>query len=212
MQKSDTIGALAAALAKAQAALPSAVKDAVNPHFRSKYADLAAIWQAARKPLADNGLSVVQLPTEAGDGKIGLTYILMHTSGEWISDTVSSPIVKNDPQGVGSALTYLRRYSLAALVGIVADEDDDGNAASQAPRDTERTQGAAYQAQPATNGNGGSPVTPKQANTLIGLWSRGKFEGELDTWIQESYNCTIYELTTKQASNAIEALQQPVKK
>lgn len=132
--QSDSIKELATALAKAQATIQPASKNATNPHFRSKYADLGAIWDACRKPLADNGLSVVQMPTDSGDGRVALTTMLLHTSGEYISSTCSTRLQKDDAQGVGSALTYLRRYALAAMVGIVADEDDDGNAASQPQR------------------------------------------------------------------------------
>jgi hypothetical protein len=130
--KSETIKELATALAKAQAEMPAAIKDKNNPAFKgTKYADLGAIWDACRGVLTSNGLSVMQMPEEAGDGRVGLTTILLHASGEYIGNSISTRIVKDDPQGVGSGLTYLRRYALAAFVGVVADEDDDGNAASQ---------------------------------------------------------------------------------
>jgi hypothetical protein len=106
----------------------------VNPHFRSKYADLGAVWEACRDALTANGLSVMQMPVDVADGRVGLTTMLLHESGEFVSSTVSTPLTKNDAQGVGSALTYLRRYALAAMVGVVADEDDDGNAATAAPK------------------------------------------------------------------------------
>ncbi len=134
MQKSETLGELAKALAKAQAAIQPAPKDTSNPFFKSKYADLPAVWRACREPLASNGLSVVQMPADSSEGRIALTTMLLHTSGEYITSTVSTKIAKDDPQGVGSALTYLRRYALAAMVGIVADDDDDGNAASIQPQ------------------------------------------------------------------------------
>lgn len=134
MEMSEQINELAAALAKAQAAMKPAAKDSENPHFRSKYADLASIWEACRKPLTDNGLSIVQAPADAGDGVVSLRTLLLHSSGQWMATTVSARLTKNDAQGVGSALTYLRRYSLAGMVGVVADEDDDGNAASAGPQ------------------------------------------------------------------------------
>ncbi len=134
MQKSETIAELAKALAKAQAAIQPAPKDTSNPFFKSKYADLPAVWRACREPLAANGLSVVQMPADSTEGRIALTTMLLHSSGEYITSTVSTKIAKDDPQGVGSALTYLRRYALAAMVGIVADDDDDGNAASTPPQ------------------------------------------------------------------------------
>ena len=130
MRKSDSIDALAAALAKAQAKIESATKSAKNPFYKSSYADLPAVWEACRKPLTDNGLSVVQLTDTSENGTV-LESVLMHSSGQWISCHYPIKPVKDDPQSMGSALTYSRRYSLMALVGIVADfEDDDGNAAS----------------------------------------------------------------------------------
>lgn len=136
MNTSEQINELAAALAKAQAAIQPASKDKTNPAFRSRYADLASVWDACRAALAENGLSVVQIPTDAGEGRIGLITTLLHSSGQWISGLLVLPLVKNDPQGAGSALTYARRYALSAMVGVVADEDDDGNSASgrQAPQ------------------------------------------------------------------------------
>lgn len=125
---------LAAALAKAQGQLKAAIKDATNPHFKSSYADLASVWEACRKPLSDNGLSVVQVPVEAPAGYVGLRTVLLHSSGQSISEVFYMPVSQpNNPQSVGSALTYARRYALSAYVGI-APEDDDGNSASPGPR------------------------------------------------------------------------------
>ena len=116
---------LAAALAKAQGAMNNASMNRINPHFKSKYADLAALWDAVRKPLSDNGLSVVQI---IRDGS--LHTMLLHTSGQRLCSDYPLPATAR-PQEMGSALTYARRYSLSALVGIAADEDDDANAASR---------------------------------------------------------------------------------
>jgi hypothetical protein len=131
MLQSESIGKLAEAVAKAQGVMESAVKDSKNPFFKSSYSSLAAVWSACRKPLSDNGLSVVQtteyLP-ESPDMVIVDTR-LCHSSGEWIQGRLSMKPVKADPQGIGSCLTYARRYALSAMVGI-APEDDDGNAAT----------------------------------------------------------------------------------
>lgn len=125
------IGALYAALAKAQAAITHAKKGKENPFFKSSYADLAAIYDACRKQLSDNGLSVLQILHEAETG-LQLITILGHSSGHEIRSAMKIQPVKNDPQGVGSAITYARRYALAAIVGVAAeDEDDDGNEASK---------------------------------------------------------------------------------
>jgi hypothetical protein len=129
MQKSESIAALAAALAKAQGEMENAGKNSVNPHFRSKYADLAEIINTVRPVLAKHGLSVTQFPSF--DGTLAhVETIIAHQSGEWMSGTTSSPVQKADPQGIGSATTYLRRYSLAAVCNL-AQEDDDANAATK---------------------------------------------------------------------------------
>ena len=130
MKHSESIALLAGALAKAQLQIEPASKNATNPHFRSHYADLASIWDACRGPLNTNGLSIVQFPCDGEVGRTGLCTMLLHSSGEYISEVVTTRSQKDDPQGLGSALTYLRRYALAAVVGVTATEDDDGNAAS----------------------------------------------------------------------------------
>lgn len=129
MNQSESIKELAAALSKAQGVMAPAAKDTNNPFFKTRYADLASIWEAARKPLADNGLAVCQT-TSMTDGEVHLITTLMHTSGEWITGELSLPPTKRDPQGYGSAITYMRRYALAAIVGV-SPEDDDGNDGSK---------------------------------------------------------------------------------
>lgn len=126
---SDGVNELFEALSKAQGQMRNASLNCVNPFFKSKYADLAQIIDTIRKPLADNGLSFVQLPVSS-DGKIGVITRLGHSSGQWIQSVLMLRPVKDDPQGLGSALTYARRYSLSSVVGISADADDDGNSAS----------------------------------------------------------------------------------
>jgi hypothetical protein len=129
MRASEQLNELAGALSKAQAMLRGAVKDSTNPHFKSRYADLASCWDACREALAANGLSVVQLP-EGNGGVVEMTTMLLHTSGQWIACTGCFTATKADPQGLGSCITYARRYQLCAIVGI-SPEDDDGNAASE---------------------------------------------------------------------------------
>jgi hypothetical protein len=134
MDRSESIKELAAALAKAQAALKPAVKDSVNPHYKSKFASLGAVWEACKEALAANGLSVCQFPVSGEQGRVGVTTVLMHASGEFIAETLTVPLAKQDAQGVGSALSYSRRYALAACLGICSEDDDDGHAASQPPK------------------------------------------------------------------------------
>ena len=127
--QSDSIAALAAALAKAQSAIPPAPKNAENPHYRSHYADLASVWGACRAPLAAQGIAVIQSPARSESGLVTLTTTLAHSSGEWMTSICAARPSKDDAQGLGSVITYLRRYALAAMVGVTSCEDDDAQAA-----------------------------------------------------------------------------------
>lgn len=129
MNKSESIAALAKALATAQGELENANKNSSNLHFKSRYADLAEILNTVRPVFSKHGLAIVQMPSFEG-GLASVETLLTYTNGEWISSVCSAPVQKSDPQGVGSAITYLRRYSLAAFAGI-AQEDDDANGASR---------------------------------------------------------------------------------
>lgn len=129
MKTSDSIKQLSAALLKAQRSITFASKDANNPHFKSKYADLPAVIDAIKPALNDAGIVFLQTFSPSETGFIAVTTRLMHETGEWIEDTATVPLPKSDPQGYGSAATYARRYSLAAITGLYQD-DDDGNAAS----------------------------------------------------------------------------------
>ena len=127
MDTSDNIDLIATALSAAQGQIDDASKGSENPYFKSKYADLAAVRSVIREPLAANGLSIVQLPRTVEGGAIVKT-ILMHTSGQFISNELFMPAGKADPHGLGSAITYARRYSIMSMLALAA-EDDDGNAA-----------------------------------------------------------------------------------
>jgi hypothetical protein len=129
IQHSETTGALAKALAAAQREIGIAVKDALNPHFRSKYADLQSVDEACRPALSKYGISIVQAPGYC-DGVVSLTTRLMHAdSGEWIQSTLHIPPSKHDAQGIVSATTYARRCALAAMAAVPAGVDDDGETA-----------------------------------------------------------------------------------
>jgi hypothetical protein len=123
---------IAKALALAQPYMSNPALDAVNPHFRSRYATLAAHIAAVRAPLAAQGISVVQSTRIDVPGAVVVVTSLIHSSGEWLSSELALPS-GGTPQTYGSALTYARRYALAALCGIVGEEDDDGNAATLPP-------------------------------------------------------------------------------
>ena len=129
MITSESIKAIAPALLQAQQNITFAAKESTNPHFRSKYASLSSVIDAIKPALNNNGIVFLQFVSPSDDGKLHLTTRLLHTSGEYMEDTASCPLAKNDPQGYGSALTYLRRYTLASVIGLYQD-DDDGQAAS----------------------------------------------------------------------------------
>jgi hypothetical protein len=129
---SESTAAIDAALAKAQSRIQAAVKDKTNPAFRSKYADLPAVWDACRDALTSNGISVTQWPLHSEDNRLHLVTRLA-CGGEWMMCEFSIPADKQNAHGYGSAITYAKRFSLAAAIGVVADEDDDGNAASANP-------------------------------------------------------------------------------
>lgn len=127
----ENTGKLAEALAKAQGAIKPAKKDKANPFFKSKYSDLASVWEACREALSTNGIAVVQAPC-INDGVFGIETKIIHSSGEFETSfmPVAAPITAK-AQEMGSAITYARRYSLAAMVGVAPEEDDDGNEAQK---------------------------------------------------------------------------------
>jgi hypothetical protein len=135
MNKSDSIENLALSLHKAQSEMAGATKGAKNPFFKSTYANLEEVIKVVKEAFSTNGLSFVQFPI-SGDGTAGVETIILHESGEFISNEFLLKCAKTDPQGMGSAITYARRYGLQSACGIPS-EDDDGNEASKpAPKMT----------------------------------------------------------------------------
>lgn len=135
MKTSENVNEIVSALVAAQREFTAAKKDSLNPHFGSKYANLAAVWDACSGPLAENGLVATQDATRDEHG-VSVTTRITHVSGQWMEyGPLCVPLDKPNAHGVGSAITYGRRFSLSAALGIVADDDDDGNAAAeQAPK------------------------------------------------------------------------------
>jgi hypothetical protein len=129
MNRSDTICELSKALVAAQGAIAPAALDGANPAFKSRYATLASLWQSARPALSKNGLAIVQNPIRE-EMAVGVETWIIHLSGEWMASRLMLPMNASTAQATGSALTYARRYSLASILGLVADEDDDGHQAS----------------------------------------------------------------------------------
>lgn len=209
MQKSDSIAALAAALAEAQGEMENASKNSTNPHFKSKYADLAEVLNTVRPVLSKHGLSVTQFPSY-GEGLVHVETIIAHKSGEWMSEKCSAPAQKQDPQGVGSAISYLRRYSLAAVCGI-AQEDDDANAASKPKAETKPAPKAA-QAKVEPD----KPLTDSQRKQLMAIYGNAPRDerladanGILLAVKPDMKPVTSFsELTERQAAYLIKQLEQ----
>jgi hypothetical protein len=138
-EHSPSIAALAAALAKAQLVTKSAPKDHTaevtmksGGKYTYAYADLAGVWEAGREPLGANGLSLIQSPSLSASGCLEMTTMLLHGSGEWVIGRLTNfPVPDKTPQGVGTAITYARRYTMGAMVGVVSEEDDDGGNAGK---------------------------------------------------------------------------------
>jgi hypothetical protein len=152
-EQSAEVGELAKALASAQTKMGPAAFDAKNPHFNSRFASLASVREAA-KPLADAGIAVMQWPVSREGGDLGVRTQITHISGQWTACTLWGRPERPGPQAIGSLITYLRRYSLAAAVGIAADEDDDAEGAEARPA----PKAAAPKAAPA------APATPAGAS------------------------------------------------
>jgi ERF superfamily len=181
MTKSESIAALATALAKAQGMLEKALKSSSNPYFKSKYANLESAWDACRDALSKNGLSVTQLIGSSLEGKPQLTTMLLHSSGEYIYETVTMAIEKQNPQEVGKSITYYKRYGLIAIVGL-ADEDDDGETAMgrKGPQGHPVTQGTDYILRSgAHKGKKISELTEKQIDTWLTRYDSLKGAGDL---------------------------------
>lgn len=131
--QSESIGKLALALSKVQGMLDSAKKS--TEAFKYSYADLAECWDVCRTPLANNKLAIIQTLAESSEQHVTVITRLVHESGEFIMSTLTLKLAKDDAQSAGSAITYARRYSLCAIVGI-SPADDDGNAATFGKKST----------------------------------------------------------------------------
>lgn len=168
MQRSESLKELAPALAKAQGAITPAMKDAENKHLGNRYADLNSVWEACRVPLAENGLSVTQLAEFNGDGPFGLRTMLMHASGEFLETFLPIKLPDNaNMQMLGTAITYARRYTLAAIAGVASGSDDDGNGnAAGSPQNNARRE-----QRPASNGDR-QAAPPASAKKDVIDWAR----------------------------------------
>lgn len=180
----------AEAFLKLQGAIRPAIKDSMNPAFKSKYADLASVWDAIREPLHDAGFSVIQSPDFDG-ADMWLRTTILHVSGDKIEGRYPIRPVKADPQGVGSAISYARRYSLSAMLGVIQD-DDDGAGACARP--------ATAQAAPAPMGK----INMEQFKTLSDLMVR--VDADIPKFCQHFKIEAVPDLPAAKFSTAIEML------
>jgi len=163
MEQSEKIDQLAIALSKVQSESLLALTDSTNPFFNSKYADLSSVWGVTREPLVKNGLSVAQTLDIAEDGSPIIVTTLMHLSGQWLRGRLKMKPDKPGPQAVGSCITYGRRYSLAAMIGV-CPEDDDANSATK----NQKTNGKTRPPQQAMTGD----ATENQINAINKIGSK----------------------------------------
>ncbi len=196
----DNIKDLIGALSKAQAEIEGAVKAGENPHFRSRYADLGNVWAACRGPLTQNGLAIHQAVRVNGDmpftdqRTVRLVTRVMHSSGQWLEDDgIPLLLDKQNMQGLGSALTYARRYGLMAAVGI-APEDDDGNASVKNDSKAGKPVG----------GNGGL-ITAEQKGIIIG-WLQ-ETDADIPKFLKYMKVKAVDEIPADKYGEAINALQ-----
>ncbi len=205
MKTSDSIKQIAPAFAKAQGAVANTIKSAINPHFKNKYVPLDDLIPVVKSALLSEGIAFVQGAEQSEGDVLHLTTRLMHTSGEWIESTLSMRPSKADPQGIGSCITYARRYSLAAMVGVVSDEDDDANAAST----HEKKQPAAQpSAQPATVPPGGNTHDETKAlHGRIAVQRKRPGAANMDegAWVELLKRC--FEAESKNAIMALTPMQ-----
>jgi len=184
IEHSPDITKLSEALNASQGEMRGVQKDSKNPHFKNTYASLEAVIDVAKPVLNKHGLAFTQAPGALVDGAVEITTMLMHVSGQWIRSTLHMPVVKRDPQGVGSAITYGLRYSLMAVLGVPPTDDDDGERAM----DRRPSQGSAPQA------------VSKRVGTvpeLIEAIKETRTGPALDTLTNEPANIRLYEQATE---------------
>jgi len=196
MEKSESIKELATALNKFQAECSGAKKDADNPFFGSKYANLEAVINCAKSALDNNGLAVSQFPI-MDQGYCGVETILMHSSGEWISNTLLLACKKQDPQAMGSAITYARRYAYQSVLGIPSEDDDGEKSMSrnQAPVKQQAPAPVQYQR-----------ISPAQATELMTI-AQSKSKAGVDSVMQGAKISDIALKDYEPAKNALLGIQ-----
>lgn len=221
METSTNIGNLAKALATAQGGFKVVKRDATNPFFKSKYAPLSSIIDATREALTKNGLAFLQ--TVSVNDHVTVETMLMHESGEWVKGAISLKPKADDPQAAGSAITYGRRYSLGAILGVASEDDDDGNAAGKDGQKKPEPQAEQPKAETtATTGQTGrkpqvsnpdDPITGPQSRAINALLTKLNITDDMERHEHvsrivgiEPIITSVAVLTKGEASTVIEAL------
>lgn len=216
MNRSESITELAKALVKFNSEVTKIAKDADNPFFKNNYATLDTIIDEVRPLLSKNGLSIMQIPS--GDGQnVTLKTLLIHESGEWLeSDELTMKPVKNDPQAVGSCITYARRYSLAAFLSLNTGEDDDGNGATYGkdgkPNPKNNSGQAPNKPQGSGNSGGNGKASEKQMKMIqakiahVAVISQTDKQAVEDTLKSNIRVNSLNDMSSQVASKAIEVL------
>lgn len=207
METSPSLGNLAKALATAQGQFKPIKRESTNPFYHSKYADLAAIIDGTREALAKNGLAFTQAVSV--NDLVMVETLLMHESGEWVKGAISLKPKADDPQAAGSAITYGRRYSLGAILGVASEDDDDGNAGSKPEGKSEQKQ----EPRKPTISDPDAPMTQAQRSAIKALMMKAGIGAETDQLKRISEIChieppltTLAALTKGEASDVIGAL------
>ena len=203
MKKSETIIELSKAFAKMQMELEQPLKNANNPFFKSKYVPLENVVDSITRAANKHGLSFTQFPSSDENGNVTVGTMVMHESGEWIEyDPICMKPVKNDPQAVGSAITYAKRYALSAIFGITSDNDDDVNEATQLGKATSNAM--PNKQVPTTNNKIPKEVVKAYKDAIQSVIDRtGKNDGSIMRWFCEKLGVAkIEDITMEQISLA----------
>ena len=199
MKKSETIIELSKAFAKMQMELEQPLKNANNPFFKSKYVPLENVVDSITRASSKHGLSFTQFPSSDENGNVTVGTMVMHESGEWIEyDPICLKPVKNDPQAVGSAITYAKRYALSAIFGITSDNDDEGNEATQLGKATSKA--VPNKQVPTTNNKIPKEVAKAYKDGVQSVIDRtGKNDGSITMWFCEKLGVAkIEDITMEQ--------------
>ncbi len=216
MDKSEAVNELAKALNLAQAQAKGAKQDSENPFYHCKYADLTSVWDACRKPLTDNGLSVTQTMAIGINGECIIQTTMLHVSGQWVTSNLQMP-VETDPQKMGKAITYGRRYTLAAIVGVCPEDDDAESVTEHKKTTSQQTtkppqQPVESQTTPATSATNTNLCTePQRKKIYASSQQMGYTEQKVKDILGEKFGvASTKELTKKQASDLIEMIEKGI--